>query len=107
MSMEHILSSILKLEDEAKEIVKRQTDRRDALPVELDRRLEEMRREYLAKAENRIAALRSEEAERLQAELSQVEKKHELQMARLSQVSKRETERFADEIFNRVIKAEL
>lgn len=105
--MEQILSSILKLEDEAKDIVKKQTDRRDALPAELEKKLENMRGEYLAKAEHRIEQLKAEETKRLNDELSEVRSSHESQMSRLSKVSERETERFADEIFRRVIDSAL
>ena len=103
MTMEQVLSNILKLESEAKEIVKTQTDRRDALPSEVGRKLAEMRAGYLEKAARRVDEIRAEEKSRLDSELAMVRADHEKQMNRLSDVAESESENFADEIFRRVV----
>ena len=103
MTMEQVLSDVLKLEAEAKDIVRQQTDRREALPAELSKRLAEMREGYNKEADHRIGEIRATELERLESELAEVRADHKRQMERLSDVAKRESENFADEIFNRVI----
>lgn len=103
MPMEQVLSTILKLESEAKDIVKTQTDRRDALPSEVGRKITEMRAKYLEKAAHRVDEIRNEEKQRLDSELGAVRSDHEKQMQRLSDVAGRESENFADEIFRRVV----
>lgn len=103
MTMEQVLSNILKLESEAKEIVKTQTDRRDALPSEVGRKLTEMRAGYLEKAARRVDEIRAEEKSRLDSKLAEVRADHEKQMNRLSDVAGSESENFADEIFRRVV----
>ena len=101
--MEQVLSDILKLEAEAKDIVKQQTDRRDALPAEIKNKLEKMRSDYESKAEHRLDEIRATELERLESELAGVRADHAKQMKRLSDVAERESENFAEEIFRRVI----
>ena len=103
MTMEQVLSDVLKLEAEAKDIVRQQTDRRDALPAELSKKLAEMREGYNKEADHRIGEIHATELERLESELAEVRADHKRQMERLSDVAKRESENFADEIFNRVI----
>lgn len=105
MSMEQVLSDILKLEAEAKDIVKQQTDRREALPALIEKKLAEMRSDYNVKAEQRIGEIRATELERLESELAEVRADHKRQMRRLSDVAERETENFAGEIFSRVVNA--
>lgn len=103
MSMEQVLSDILKLEAEAKGLVKQQTDRREALPALIEKKLAEMRSDYNKKAEQRIEEIRATELERLESELAGVRAYHKLQMQRLSGIAERETENFAGEIFSRVV----
>ncbi len=103
MPMEQVLSDILKLEAEAKDIVKKQTDRRDALPSELEKKLSDMRESYKKKAEHRIEEIKAAELERLESELAEVRAEHQKQMKALSDISERESENFADKIFERVI----
>lgn len=103
LPMEQVLADILKLESEAKDIVKKQTDRRDALDSVINEKLDKMCAEYNAKADHRIEEIRASELERLESQLAEVRADHNKQMKRLSDISECESENFADRIFSAVL----
>lgn len=103
MSMEQVLGLVLKLEAQAKEIVKEASDRRDALPEDVERRLSEMREKYLAEAEQRISVIRDSEAEALEKELDAVRAEHDEQMKRLECASAAHSAEWAELIFRNVV----
>ncbi len=105
--MEQVLADVLELENQAKAIVKQQTDRREALPAEVEKKLSEMREKYSAEAEKRLDDIRAEEQKHLEAELAKVNEEHDRQMKRLTDVAERESENFARQIFERVIGTEM
>lgn len=99
MNMEQVLGLVLELETQAKEIVRTATDRREALPDEVDKKLSEMRERYTKGADKRIEAIRAEEAAHLTEELNGVRETHASQMKRLTDAADSELERWAELIF--------
>ena len=103
LNMEQVIGMVLELEAQSQDIVRKASERREALPSDIEKRLEAMRKMYLKAADDRIEVIRAEESKRLDEELDKVRRSHANQMKRLGDAADRELERWSELIFNNVV----